>query len=975
MKRINLFLLIAICFINSYAQIYIHPQFDRTNEPNLLIDSIVVNKTETLLYCMFNVDGGLWANISNHTVLRDCKTGKELSILKCEGLPFAPERKSFQYAGKHEILFVFPKLDPSSLKIDFIESEGDDGFNIYGIDLQKSNDSSLYQYNLDRSFTLSSSADFYCTSGNYNRAIELEEQAMNIKKAYLGCKSAGYASSVFNLAWYYYKAGFYKKAIVLGNEDLKLCSELLGTNNETYGISLMNLATFYSSFGKYVEAEFYERQTIELFLKLYGKEHQQYALAISNLSQILYSQGHYNEAIRYEKEALDIREHIFGKNSIEFAMSLHSLSLSYAAIGDIPKAINLITEATNIKQNIVGRHDSSYIMSLNNLASFYSMENEYQKAFDIEKEALQLSEIVYGTNHPEYATIISNLGGYSLRLEKEQEANNFFEKALDINKHFYGVNSEAYAISLNNFSQQFLQHHNFDKAISYGVDALKILDVKNPMYITLLNNLAHIYACANDYKKATEIQKKAIALVKDKMATEFYQLDSESKYLFWKEKHLIFDVYPSYVAKNQNSSNLSDLYNSILFSKGIVWQKQSQTMIEWKDIQSNLQDDDIAIEFISSMTDSNDTIRYYALTIKKDQESPKMFELFNSKQFEDSMMSANSNYDKNLKVGNLVWKPIEEELRNVKNIYFSTTNVLNCIAIEYLPINSSENYSDLYSMYRLSSTKELTKKYNNKSISHAILYGGLEYEPVEESLLTTENTSKRSGFEPLYNTYTEVSKISDILKNAGNNVSIFTGTNGTEQSFRNLSGVPIDVLHIATHGMYIKQDEVLQKIYKENYSFIHSIDSISAIYQANVLTRSFLVFSNGNNIAKKIYKQDNNDGIITALDISQLDFSGVNLVTLSACESALGEFGADNEILGLQRGFKIAGANTILMSLNKVDDEATRIFMVEFYKNLMSGKSKHQSLKDAQKHLRKVENGKYDDPKYWASFIMLDGLN
>ena len=80
-------------------------------------------------------------------------------------------------------------------------------------------------------------------------------------------------------------------------------------------------------------------------------------------------------------------------------------------------------------------------------------------------------------------------------------------------------------------------------------------------------------------------------------------------------------------------------------------------------------------------------------------------------------------------------------------------------------------------------------------------------------------------------------------------------------------------------------------------------------------------------------------------------------------------------VYGLQRGFKKGGAKTILMSLDKVDDEATQILMVEFYRNLMGGKTKLQSLKDAQKHLRQVENGKYDDPKYWASFIMLDGLN
>ena len=80
-------------------------------------------------------------------------------------------------------------------------------------------------------------------------------------------------------------------------------------------------------------------------------------------------------------------------------------------------------------------------------------------------------------------------------------------------------------------------------------------------------------------------------------------------------------------------------------------------------------------------------------------------------------------------------------------------------------------------------------------------------------------------------------------------------------------------------------------------------------------------------------------------------------------------------MLGLQRGFKRAGVESILMSLWKVDDEATKILMVEFYKNLMDGKSKHQSLKEAQKYLRQVENGKYDKPEYWASFILLDGLN
>lgn len=96
---------------------------------------------------------------------------------------------------------------------------------------------------------------------------------------------------------------------------------------------------------------------------------------------------------------------------------------------------------------------------------------------------------------------------------------------------------------------------------------------------------------------------------------------------------------------------------------------------------------------------------------------------------------------------------------------------------------------------------------------------------------------------------------------------------------------------------------------------------------------------------------------------------------LATCESALGVMTVSDGILGLQRGFKKAGANTILMSYKKINDEATRILMVEFYKNLISGKSKLQSLKEAQKYLREYDNGKYLDPQYWQSFIMLDGLD
>jgi CHAT domain-containing protein len=113
------------------------------------------------------------------------------------------------------------------------------------------------------------------------------------------------------------------------------------------------------------------------------------------------------------------------------------------------------------------------------------------------------------------------------------------------------------------------------------------------------------------------------------------------------------------------------------------------------------------------------------------------------------------------------------------------------------------------------------------------------------------------------------------------------------------------------------------------------------------------------------------DGVLTAREIAQLDLRTLDLVVLSACETGLGDVSGDG-VFGLQRGFKKAGAKTLLMSLWKVDDHATQLLMTEFYRNLTAGQSKRQAFIAAQQHLRQCEGGKYDKPEFWAAFILLD---
>jgi CHAT domain-containing protein len=144
--------------------------------------------------------------------------------------------------------------------------------------------------------------------------------------------------------------------------------------------------------------------------------------------------------------------------------------------------------------------------------------------------------------------------------------------------------------------------------------------------------------------------------------------------------------------------------------------------------------------------------------------------------------------------------------------------------------------------------------------------------------------------------------------------------------------------------------------------------------------------------ANRPAEPDRDDGILTALEVAELDLRGVELAVLSACETGLGEVAGGEGLLGLQRAFQVAGAQSVVASLWQVDDESTRKLMERFYENLWHNKmSKLEALRQAQ--LALLREGRTrgpgatqpDDPKkkaqakpleartppfFWAGFVL-----
>ena len=218
----------------------------------------------------------------------------------------------------------------------------------------------------------------------------------------------------------------------------------------------------------------------------------------------------------------------------------------------------------------------------------------------------------------------------------------------------------------------------------------------------------------------------------------------------------------------------------------------------------------------------------------------------------------------------------------------------------------------------------------------------------------------RGNWAYLQNTLLEVEQIKKLLKVRGVDVTTYSGPYATEGAFKQLDGTTADVVHIASHGYYIPQTKRATIPYFSNSESTENIQ--------DELFYSGLILSGGQRSwADSTFKPDNNDGILTAYEISKLDLHNVNLVVLSACETGLGDDLFDG-IFGLQRAFKKAGVSSILMSLWQIDDKATSEYMSLFYEKLVEGYSKHDAYISTVLTMKE----KYPDANYWASFVLLD---
>jgi hypothetical protein len=327
------------------------------------------------------------------------------------------------------------------------------------------------------------------------------------------------------------------------------------------------------------------------------------------------------------------------------------------------------------------------------------------------------------------------------------------------------------------------------------------------------------------------------------------------------------------------------------------WGAMRQWSITWDSVRKALKPKQVAIEYMSAPLNKDSTM-YCALLLRDTCSQPILIPLFEQKEV-DSLLERYTDtvylairriyaYDERGKaLSERIWNNVKPYLNAGDTVYFSATGVLHQIAIENLWCDSTHTMADTYTMVRLSSTRELA--ITRQPIAHqtATIYGGIPYTITPETVVKeysehpeyTQKTQNLLAYSPtrggklnfgseLPATKQEMYAIEAILKKQHVKVTTYSGLRANEESFKNLSGKQQNIVHLATHGFYAPDST-----------------------HRNPLEKCGLYFMGVNNLVNGDFKQIQSqnpyieDGLVTAKDISLMDFRQADIVVLSACET------------------------------------------------------------------------------------------
>jgi len=857
----------------------------------------------------------------------------------------------------------------------------------------------------------------YESQARYTQAEALYLNAINIRKFAIGSFHPNYARSLFSLGRLYRKTGNFENSRIYFEEALSIYEKSYGQLHPNYTNATGELGVLMQSMGQYTLAEAYLSQTLNLRRNIYGDQHRQVAESLNNLANLYRVMGNFLKAERNYRQAERIFKNTLGDQNPDYATVLNNLGDFYVGVIEFEKARPYYKQALAIFKNTVGVQHPLYANTLNNLATLNRKTGNFKEAEEMYLKTIATDENTLGKEHPAYATSLNNLAILYVATKRYDQAEKLYLQSIKIKKATLGVNHPAYAKTVNNLALLYMTQEDYSKAeplfleaISNQLNQIKTIfpalsdKEREAFYNTLRSDLERFntFAVLNSLDNPSivgemfnnQLTTKALLFnATNKMRNNILRSKDENMindFGHWRDlREKLARLYQlpklDLEKKQQEMRRLEsdvELLEKSLSQKSTLFAKENdRRKLTWMEVRDKLKDNEAAIEIIRFRRykidpegkskvnkDENvpeflnygftDEILYAAIIVDKStKEHPKLVLLENGQDLESRYLS----YYKNAihyvmddyNSYRQYWSQIDNNLdESTEKVYISPDGVFNKINLSAVRNPNTKNYLiDDVSIIPITSTRDLIEpEPTAESSGSVVLMGNPDFvwQGVEPPASDVSN-EVADYLDPLPGTAKELSSISELLLSKNWSSKVYTGGDANEETLKDIRNPK--VLHIATHGYF--SAEVLRA-------------SVS-----NDLFNSGLMLAGASNAL--YYKRNQitfpgkEDGILTAYEAMNLNLDHTELVILSACETGLGTVKNGEGVYGLQRAFKVAGAQTIILSLWRVDDRTTQKLLYYFYQGWLKHQDKQKAFKDAQIKLRE----EYLYPYYWAAFIMV----
>lgn len=801
-------------------------------------------------------------------------------------------------------------------------------------------------------------------------------------------------STAKELASLYIQLGLYTKTEQLLLPLIKDYEKQFGVSSSRLIEPLVNLGRLTLLKGDYSEAEKIAARANTIALKVFGETSTKTSPTQKLLGDIDFAIGDYDMAEKNIIKAIDSQEKQFGRQHIEVAKSIAQLALIKYNKGDNQNVEKLILEARDIVGKRLGTDNPQYAEILKSVAIIFIANKNYNLAFAALTQAELIWKSKVGVNNNINAAAIYTLtGDVYYQIKNYKRAEEFYIRAKDLYENFFSKNHPEYVKVLSKQARVYYMTKDFKTAKKNIEEALTNYENFIKKYFPALSErekTKYWNTIKGDFEFYNTLAFSALEDFRDVNARVYnYQLLTKalllSSSIKIKERILnssdeqLKAAYAQWVNDKEQLTNALSMSPQQLTANGIdlvklggeverlekelsekselFGQSFESKKITVENVQKSLSPNEIALEMVRYRHfDHNftDSVVYVALYVKNDEGKPKVIKLKEGTRLETRFYK----YYRNAMITktaddysyNVFWEPIQKGIGQYSTVYLSPDGVYNQINLESMLMPDGKFVIDNSNIVMVSNTKELYLRRVKSRIESASKQASIFGNPTFYLSASTDD-----AIASLPGTEKEANELQQLLIENGWKTNEYLETSASEERVKEQDSPKI--FHIATHGFWAPADSRSEDILESE-----------AEKNSNPLMKTGLLLKGAGDLMNKTkYNYNLESGILTAYEAMSLNLDKTDLVVLSACETGLGEISNGEGVYGLQRAFLVAGAKTLIMSMFKVDDEATQKLILSFYKKWLTSKNMRESFTNAKKELRL----EYPDPINWGAFMMI----